>query len=280
MIRPRVSVLTPIYNTNPMHLKECIESILSQTFQDFEFIILNDSPDNVELDELVKSYDDKRIVYLKNEKNIGITKSRNKLLDLAKGEYIAIFDHDDISLPQRLEKEVAFLDANPNVGVVSGWTEWFGFKKFIMKSPESDIDIRVMMTNDNYIIHTACMIRKSVLEQHNLQYNEDYSPSEDYKLCSELMDVTDFYNIPEVLVKYRKHNNNTSKKQKARMQNVAKKIRLEISEKYPAYRHEFENKYQKKKIKLFGFIPFLTIVPKRNKKIVSLWNIFPLFKIS
>lgn len=88
MGKSKVSVLMPIYKTNLVHLKESIESILSQTFQDFEFIILNDSPDNVELDKLVKSYEDERIVYLKNEKNMGITQSRNKLLDLAKGSIL------------------------------------------------------------------------------------------------------------------------------------------------------------------------------------------------
>lgn len=82
MNNPKISVLMPIYNTNKLYLKEAIESILNQTFVDFEFIILNDSPDNTELDDIVKSYKDKRIKYLKNEKNMGITLSRNKLIDL------------------------------------------------------------------------------------------------------------------------------------------------------------------------------------------------------
>ncbi|MBR6752240.1 MAG: glycosyltransferase, partial [Alphaproteobacteria bacterium] len=79
---PRVSVLTPIYNTNPAHLREMIESILNQTFTDFEFLILNDSPDNAEIEKIVLDYakKDARIKYAKNEKNMGITPSRNKLL--------------------------------------------------------------------------------------------------------------------------------------------------------------------------------------------------------
>ena len=106
---PKVSVLTPLYNTNPSFLKEMIESILNQTFKDFEFLLLNDSPENKELKKIVESYNDRRIIYLENEKNLGISKSRNKLLELAKGEYIAIFDHDDISLPERLENRWIFL---------------------------------------------------------------------------------------------------------------------------------------------------------------------------
>ena len=141
---PRVSVLTPIYNTTPAHLREMIESILSQTFTDFEFLILNDSPDNVEIEKIVLEYakNDNRIKYAKNEKNMGITPSRNKLVKMARGEYLAIFDHDDISVPQRLEKQVAYLDANPYVGVVSGWLQYFGESDDILKTPENDLKIR------------------------------------------------------------------------------------------------------------------------------------------
>ena len=80
---PKVSVLTPIYNTEPEHLRQAIESILNQTFTDFEFIILNDSPWNTEIEDIVLAYKDARIKYVKNDKNIGISKSRNKLLSLA-----------------------------------------------------------------------------------------------------------------------------------------------------------------------------------------------------
>ena len=117
----KVSVCMPVYNTKPEYLREAVESILNQTFKDFEFLILSDSPDNTEIDKIISSYDDKRIKYSKNTKNIGISESRNKLLKTAKGEYIAVFDHDDISLPNRLEKEVEYLDKNPDVSVVGSW---------------------------------------------------------------------------------------------------------------------------------------------------------------
>ena len=125
MYEPRVSVLTPVYNTNIEHLHQCIDSILNQTFTDFEFIILNDSPENTELESEILSYSDKRIKYYKNDKNIGISESRNRLLQLARGEYIAIFDHDDISIPDRLACQVEFLDTHPNIGVIGGWLQNF-----------------------------------------------------------------------------------------------------------------------------------------------------------
>ena len=118
---PKISVLTPLYKTNPEHLKEMLESILSQSFRDFEFLLLNDSPECGYIKETIESYNDKRIIYIENEKNMGISYSRNRLLDMSKGEYIAIFDHDDISLPQRLEKESGFLDNNSDTGVVSSF---------------------------------------------------------------------------------------------------------------------------------------------------------------
>lgn len=128
-VRPKVSVMTSIYNTNPKHLRECIESILNQTFKDFEFIILSDSPDNTALDEIVKSYSDPRIKFFKNAKNEGISVTRNRMLELANGEYWAVFDHDDISLPERLQKEVEYLDANPSVGVIGTFVQYFNDTK-------------------------------------------------------------------------------------------------------------------------------------------------------
>lgn len=109
----KVSVLVPLYKTQESHLRAAIDSILNQTFGDFELLLLDDSPAGEDLAGIVHSYQDSRIRYVRNEINLGISASRNKLFDLAQGEYLAIMDHDDISLPQRLEKQVAYLDAPP-----------------------------------------------------------------------------------------------------------------------------------------------------------------------
>lgn len=115
---PKVSVLMPVYKTNKEFLIESIKSIINQTFKDFELIILDDCPEDPR-EDVIKSFNDNRIKYYKNEKNLGISASRNKLIDLSLGEYLAVFDHDDISLPERLEKEAKYLDENKSVGVVS-----------------------------------------------------------------------------------------------------------------------------------------------------------------
>lgn len=277
---PKVSVLTPIYNTNPQHLCECIESILNQTFKDFEFLILNDSPDNKEIEKIVKKYaaKDKRVKYYKNTKNMGITPSRNKLLKMAKGEYIAVFDHDDISVPERLEQEVAYLDTHPYIGVVSGWARYFGTDDNVCKTPESDSDIRVYLTENCFVFHSASMIRKSVLVDNNIEYEEFYTPAEDYRLWARLMDVTHFHNIQSVLIHYRWGCNNTSSRMDAAREEAAANIRMELSSKYPAYRAKAVTTMVPGtifRLRLFGKFPLLKI--KNNW--VLLFEFIPLLKI-
>ena len=275
---PKVSVLTPIYNTNPTHLREMIESILAQTFTDFEFLILNDSPENTEIEAIVKEYakHDKRIKYLKNTKNMGITPSRNKLLKMAAGEYLAIFDHDDVSVPTRLEKEVAYLDAHPYVGVVSGWLEYFGIDNNVWKTPETDTDICVMMCDSCYVAHTAAMIRKSVLTDNNIEYEEFYTPAEDYRLWARLVGLTHFYNIQEVLVRYRWTGDNTSSTQNDKRECARRAIFLDFRDKHPALYDEFKKVSPNTmfRLRLFG-IPLIKI--KNNK--VYLFECVPVCKI-
>lgn len=228
---PKVSVLMPIYKTEESYLRTTIESILSQTFTDFEFLILDDCP----LDDraaLVKSYKDPRIVYLKNTSNMGITPARNKLIDLAKGEYLAVMDHDDISLPKRFEKQVAYLDAHPEVGVVGCLAETFP-NHLNLYHPETDAEIRKALTYTCAILHPASMIRKSVLLENNIRYEERFSPAEDYCLWLRLMDYTAFHNIQEVLFKYRYHEHNTTNRQLYDMFYTGEELRYIVRQKHP-----------------------------------------------
>ena len=277
---PRVSVLTPIYNTNPTHLRECIESVLAQTFTDFEFLILNDSPDNTEIEQIVKEYakHDKRIKYFKNDRNMGITPSRNKLLDMARGEYIATFDHDDISVPNRLELQVDFLDKNPDVGVVSGLMEYFGEKNYIRQYPEYDADIKMYMTDNCSVSHTASMMRKSVLDENDIRYESYFSPGEDYRLFARLMEHTLFYNMQIPLVRYRFFAGQTTHTQAAKMARAHDEIQLYFINKFPAYREKYQRYISPRTVfrfSLFGFIPLFKI----KKNWVLLFNFIPVFKL-
>ena len=107
------------------HLSEAIDGILNQTFKDFEFLVIDDGSTDGSAD-IIQSYKDVRIRFISNGKNLSVPVSLNMGLNLARGEYIARMDCDDISLPQRLEKQVQFMDANPEVGVCGTWLETFG----------------------------------------------------------------------------------------------------------------------------------------------------------
>ncbi len=106
---PKISVLLPVYNTKEAYLRACIESILQQSYGDFELIIINDASTDEHVETVIKSYDDARIRYYKNDHNQGISETRNKLMDLARGEYLAIMDHDDISLADRFKMQALIL---------------------------------------------------------------------------------------------------------------------------------------------------------------------------
>ena len=280
---PKISVLTPIYNTPEKHLRAMIESILSQTFTDFEFIILNDSPDNTELELIVKSYNDDRIKYIVNSHNMGITKSRNKLIDLAQGEYLAIADHDDISTPRRFEMEAMFLDANPHIGAVGGNVIEIknNIEQSIKKRPIHDHDIKISLINDKYVcnpVHSGCMIRKSVLMNSGVRYDENWSPCEDRKLFIDLIPHTCFHNLKQVVLKYIWTGENTTLRQWQKMYDLPPQIVINARKQYPMYYEEWKSIHSNEihnqitKIKLMGFIPLIKIKHSHGQKKVYLFD--------
>lgn len=255
---PKVSVLMPVYKTNEQYLREAIESILNQTFTDFELLIVDDCPAEPRAD-VVKSYQDQRIKYYQNERNLGISEARNRLLDLAQGEYLAVFDHDDISLPTRLEKEVTFLDQHPDYGVVSCQSRNIvSDTPFV--NPCNDAQIRVDLMQNCVVLHPACMLRKSVLDQHQIRYEEHFSPSEDHALFCRLIPYTKFCNLNEVLFLYRDHEGNTSHLQQEKMQWSTSAVRAIARHDYPSL-YQLSQRYrcERTKYKLFGRISLFTV---------------------
>lgn len=276
---PIVSVLMPIYNTREEHLRAAIESILNQTFKQFEFLILNDSPDNEKLDEIVTSYDDSRIRYFKNKTNMGITPSRNKLLGLAQGKYIAIFDHDDISQPNRFEKQVAYMEANPNVGVLGTGIRQLPSGKEVM-FPQHDEDIRMALMWGCVIIHPSAMVRRDVLVKNHIQYEERFTPSEDHALWCRLIPHTQFHNLQEILLNYRFHATNTSKKQADKMQRTLMAIRAFAAVDNPVlYKQYLSLAEHTTRVRLFGCLPLITIRRRGLREKIYLFDFIPLFSI-
>ena len=115
---PLISVLLPLYNTREEYLRACLDGILGQTFDDFEVVIVNDCSPDPNVARVVRSYTDPRIRYYENDRNLGISETRNRLIELASGEFLAVHDHDDVSLPERFERQVAYLASHPDVGVL------------------------------------------------------------------------------------------------------------------------------------------------------------------
>lgn len=163
---PKVSVIMGVYNiTDRPVLEKSINSILNQTFTDFEFIICDDGSNDNTLD-IVKDIcrDDKRVIFLKNEKNMGLAYVLNKCLENAKGEYIARMDSDDESALNRFEKQVEFLDSHPDYGVVSSNANVFDDTSIWGEFKYSEEIKKEDFLMNNPIVHGAVMVRKSVYD--------------------------------------------------------------------------------------------------------------------
>ena len=274
----KVSVLTPVYKTDRRYLRAAIESVLAQTFSDFEFILMDDCPEDSR-ESVVRSYDDPRIVYLKNDRNLGISESRNRLIDLARGEYLAIFDHDDICFPDRFAKEVAYLDAHPACGVVGGWLRQTS-NGSLTRYPEDDHEIKVDLMHEASIWHPAAMIRKSVLEANGIRYRERYSPTEDYMLWMELARVTCFHNLQEPVLDYRRHATNTTFVRARELAASEARCRAWARVNLPELYMEYEFRREMvRHVRLFG-IPVLKITTAGRETEVRLFDHIPFLRLS
>lgn len=204
-----------VYNTNPQWLRKSIESILNQTFKNFEFLIVLDVPTD-DSESIVREYSkkDSRIRVIQNKENLGLTKSLNIGIASSKGRYIARMDSDDISLPDRFIEQYQYLEEHPDVAAV-GSLVFTKFKNIIFldswTSNEETFKIRTLFGNAG-IPHPTAMIRKSVLTAHNVQYDERYRKSQDYKLWLDLMPYGKIDTILKPLLYYRVHENQLSAK--------------------------------------------------------------------
>jgi len=212
MKNPEVTVLMSVYN-GEKYLREAIDSILNQTFTDFEFLIVNDGSTDRTV-EILRSYDDPRIKIVDNEKNIGLTKSLNIGLMIARGEYIARMDADDVSAPERLEKEVEFLETHRDYAVVGSFAKILNEDSEVisfMDRPIEDAQIREFFRRDNGIAHGSAMIRMRCLLDVDF-YDESIARAQDYDLWLRLSEKYKLANIPEYLYMWRKHNENIEAK--------------------------------------------------------------------
>lgn len=235
---PKISVVMPVYNTDEMPLRRSIESILNQTYGNFEFLIINDgSVNNVK--DVVLSYDDERIIYIENESNKGIEYSLNRGFKLAKGEYIARMDSDDYSYPQRFEKQINLMDSDLSIDLSTGAMKVFdeyNNRTFVYGDADISNDYLYQKVclcfNVNFVCHPLVMIRRALVEKYNLYYSEDYKYAEDYELWSRCFKNLKIVNIPEVLLIYYRSTNSVSVKHNKLQRINALRISLDNLKKY------------------------------------------------
>ncbi|MCP5206923.1 MAG: glycosyltransferase family 2 protein [Hahellaceae bacterium] len=207
---PAVSVVMPVYNAAAF-LVESVESILAQTLNDFEFIVIDDGSSDASLD-ILKEYEkaDHRIRLL-HQKNSGVVATLNHGIRLATGRYIARMDADDISLPERLALQVELMDDDPRIGVSGGWVQLFGAKNEVWHHRREDNFIRNMLLfKTSGFSHSTVIARRELLQAY--PYDHIYPHVEDTGCWVRIALQANcrFANLPQVLVKYRVHQGQVS----------------------------------------------------------------------
>lgn len=250
----KISVVTSVYNCEK-YIGETIESVQNQSFEDWEFILLNDCSKD-RSGEIIEEYaaKDSRIKYCNNPKNLGQVKSLNYGISIAQGDYIARLDHDDLCLPDRFEKQLAYMESHPNCVLVGSRMKYWE-KGRIFDSEKYDGSIieppqcKFMLLEDSIIPHSSFFIRKKTLQDNKISYREEYRYSEDYGLIADLYGLGDIALINDSLIIYRlfpeQLSNTCSDDVK---QEERERARLEIYEKLNVTDKDISRKYITKKM--------------------------------
>ncbi len=213
---PTVSLIMPAYNAEP-YLVEAVESILGQSFTDFELIIVDDASTDA-TPTILDRYVDPRVVRLHNERNLGQTASMNRAIQAARGAYLARQDADDLSMPYRLELEVAYLDSHQAVGLVGAASTWIDGKGEPLRTWEPALDnssLQQELMRNNVILHGSAMFRREAMEEGGPAYRDDMNYAQDYDFQLRIAEAWDVANLAEHLYAYRWHAGMESIKKKA-----------------------------------------------------------------
>ena len=224
MQSPKVSVIMPVYN-GEAYLIDAATSVLQQSFSDLELIIIDDGSTDQTSSILQNIAADQRVKVITNEENSGLTYTRNRGICNATGEYIAMLDSDDVALSHRLEKQVAFLDANPEFAMVGSSIDLISSDDRYIRTqhyPMPSACIPSLLLFQNNFAQSTVMIRKSSLPSEC--YRQEYPPAEDYDLWVRLAANHKLANINAPLVKYRIHSSSTSALKAAKQLESIEKI--------------------------------------------------------
>jgi len=208
MKNPQVTVLLPVYNAS-RYLREAVDSILKQTFKDFELLIINDGSYD-DSAEILAFYSDSRIRIINHVQNLGLIKTLNEGFEIARGEYIVRMDADDVSLPTRIEKQVNFMNTSTHVALAGTWFKDIDGKIGIAKTPTKHEALKSQFFFSCALAHPTIIIRKNIFLENNLFYNSSFPHAEDYELWVRVSRLFKVANIPEVLLNYRFHEGQVS----------------------------------------------------------------------
>ncbi|MCD7726288.1 MAG: glycosyltransferase [Clostridiales bacterium] len=198
-----ITVLMSVYNEEN-NIDESIQSILAQTYENFEFIIIDDASTDHTVEKIL-NYKDKRIVFIRNEVNCGLTKNLNYGLKIAKGKYVLRMDGDDISLPERFEKQVEFMERNPRIALSGSGMKRFGeCNKSLRPTVDKEL-LKINLIFNSVIAHPTVIVRKDFIDMHEIQYDENLQYAQDYMFVYQVSQKGDIANMPIILLKYRTH---------------------------------------------------------------------------
>lgn len=232
-MKPTVTILLPVFNAEQT-VAETINSILTQTFCDFELLIINDGSDDGS-GKIITSYSDKRIRYYINQENKGLIYTLNRGIELAEGDYIARIDADDLMLENRLEVQVDYMKRHLDVVALgTAMIVMQGNKRKVHYPPVRHIE--AYMYYGCPIIHPSSIIRKNLLWEHHIKYDYDYKHAEDYKFWYDLSKVGKLANISDKLLMYRISESQISKKYHFQQLNTARRVKALLIE-------DFRKKY-------------------------------------
>lgn len=222
---PNISVIMPVYNTNKKYLLEAIDSVLQQTYTDFELLLVDDASTE-DIKEFISSYKDPRLKYFRLPENHGVSYARNFGIKKAAGEFLAFLDSDDVALPNRFETQLRFFDNNSFVDCVGSAALIVPEgKKLHFPTQHEDIVIYLLFRGCAFTQSTV-MLRKKIIMENNISYNDKFNAAEDYAFWLDLIGVANFANINEVLVKYRWHGNNLSIAKQDSLKSLAMMVKI------------------------------------------------------
>lgn len=235
MSLPKVSIILCAYNAENF-IQETIEAILNQSFKQFELIIINDGSSDA-TGEIINTYYDNRIIGINHEINLGLIQSIRDGIKLSRGDYISKIDADDIPAYDLIERQVRILDQSPKVGIVGvGFLniDTNGKELFISRRSADNTSIQWNIMFGSPITHSGVMIRKEILIQNTLDYQEEFLHAEDYDLWSRLLDFCEGRNIKQPLIKRRIHKESISNRHKnIQFENHLKISKRTIEKRYP-----------------------------------------------